>query len=183
MTDRFTDFRHLEQAIAPHDPAEIHGILCGMLCLESNLDSEHWLSCIADPMIITAAAREQLRELFSVTVSQVNDAELSFFPLLPEDEADVPLSYRTEALGHWCQGFLAGLGLAGLDKEQAFAAEVDEFLRDLVEISKVDPDLDEAEEEQSEQAYTEIVEYVRMGVLLINHTLQSTRPAHPSPVH
>ena len=34
-------------------------------------------------------------------------------PLLPCD--DTPLSQRVQALGGWCEGFLFGAGLTGID--------------------------------------------------------------------
>jgi len=59
-------------------------------------------------------------------------------------------------------------------EEKALPADVREILRDLVEISKVAFEAAEAGEEE-ERAYAEIVEYVRVGVLLINEEMHPVK--------
>ena len=49
--------------------------------------------------------------------------------------------------------------------------DVAELVRDITEISRADFEIEEADEDD-EQAFSEVVEYVRMGVLLINDELQ-----------
>jgi uncharacterized protein YgfB (UPF0149 family) len=185
MTDSISKFSRIEQALASYDPTEIHGILCGMLCINNTMDGKTWLNQISDILsgTPTAQAEDYLLDLFSVTVSQLDDDSLGFFLLLPPDEI-TSLSCRTEALGNWCQGFMAGLGLAGMSKHQNLPAEIREFLTDLTEISKVDFNLDETENAASEEAYMEIVEYVRMGVLLVHQIFRSQSPSGtPSLLH
>jgi uncharacterized protein YgfB (UPF0149 family) len=88
--------------------------------------------------------------------------------LLPDDEAN--MSVRAESLGFWCQGFLTGLGLAGLSTVSGLPDEVQDFLSDISHIARVGFDGDNPDEED-EVAYTDIVEYLRMGVMLINQEL------------
>lgn len=95
--------------------------------------------------------------------------------MLPAD-AD-PLDLRAESLSRWCQGFLAGLALGGLDKDWTLAPEMQEFLQDVVEISRLDFNTGDNAED-SEVAYAEIAEYLRMGVLLINAELCPPVPAY-----
>ena len=67
---------------------------------------------------------------------------------------------------------MAGLGLSGMGKRQPIAAEIKEFLLDLTNISQVVCDAEQDQDEE-EQAFTEIVEYVRVGVLTVHQEFQS----------
>jgi hypothetical protein len=89
--------------------------------------------------------------------------------LLPAD--DELLSSRTEALSQWCAGFLFGLALGGFREEVAMPDNVSEVMKDFSEISRAGFTSD-ATDEADEAAYMEIVEYVRMGVLLLYEELQ-----------
>ena len=88
------------------------------------------------------------------------------------------LDVRAEALGLWCQGFVSGLG-TGLGGQSGLSPEGEEFLRDLTEISRVGFDADSTDE-ADETAYAEIVEYVRVGVVLMGEELRP-RPVTRAP--
>ena len=179
MTDRsiLPDHARIDAALnsrdVKHDPSEIHGALWGMLCVEAGVDYTSWVTRMRRDLFggnVDAELPDMLLEaLFAASVCQLADDELSFSLLLPED--DVPLGGRTRCLGHWCEGFLLGLTWAAEPWNPRLSAEAREFIRDLTEISRVDSDIDAADE-QDEQAFAEIVEYVRMGVLLVNQELR-----------
>jgi len=103
------------------------------------------------------------------TRAQLCDPGLGFYLLLPADEA-LDEQGRTEALVQWCDGLLYGLALAGLGERQDLPDLVREFLNDVAQICRAS--VDDWPEEADEAAYTELVEYLRMGVLLINEELQ-----------
>ncbi|MEJ2178828.1 MAG: UPF0149 family protein [Gammaproteobacteria bacterium] len=76
------------------------------------------------------------------------------------------LEDRTMALSQWCSGFLASLGSGGEDALNVMSDDANEALTDLKQISAADvTDTDESEED--ENAFTEIVEYVRVATLMI----------------
>jgi uncharacterized protein YgfB (UPF0149 family) len=161
------------------DPAQAHGMLCGMLCADPTLDSQPWLAQLrSETMAENLLSREILLELFAATVSQLDDETLGFTLLLPDDGTD--LSRRADALGHWCQGFISGLGAGGLIDDSAMSAEVHEVLVDLDKIARVGFETEDADEED-EVAYAEIVEYVRIAVMLLSQESRSTRIEHPAP--
>ena len=83
---------------------------------------------------------------------------------------------RALALSQWCQGFLYGFGTGGPCRASELTAEVEEVLRDLTHISQASVDTG-ADAEEEEQAYAEIVEYVRVGVQLIHDELIELRAA------
>lgn len=165
-------FEYAQASLAYHNASEVHGLLCGMLCINGSLNSEVWLNFVADEMpedkSLTKDAQNLLLELLRTTLTQLKADGFNFTLLLPCDRTS--LQRRTLSLGSWCQGFLTGLGLGGMQSGQALSAEVDEFLQDLLNIARVGFDTDDTREED-ERAYTEIVEYVRIGVLLVEQEL------------
>ena len=174
MTDYhiiFPEFARLGKSLDPHDPSEVHGILCGMLCADSALDSDTWLERLSREVAEDdVPVDDTLLELFNATVSQLNDDELRFSLLLPDDE--MLLGTRAASLGRWCQGFLFGLGLGGMEGGPKLPAEGWEFLNDVTTISRLGFDTVEAGDED-EEAYAEIVEYIRVGVMLVKRELHS----------
>ncbi|MEJ2645024.1 MAG: UPF0149 family protein [Gammaproteobacteria bacterium] len=166
----------LQQAGAIPDAAESHGILCGLTCAGGRPDAQAWMGQVladTDPAnAMVVPCRSVLEQLYQDTMGQLNDSALDFRLLLPMD-AD-PLPDRAKALGKWCEGFLFGLGMGGVKDTASLPGTVPELIKDMSEISRVEFDID-SPEDADEAAYTEIVEYVRVGVLLINEELHPTK--------
>ena len=149
--------------------AECHGLLCGMVCRESSRSPGDFLEQLAALELVVSPGRAlhaALADAWRSTVEQLADEDMGFALWLPDD--DEPLEHRTAALAHWCSGFLAGLGSAGpLD---ALSREASEAIADLQEIARAElaPSEDgDADTEEDEVAYTEIVEYVRIVALMM----------------
>ncbi len=187
-------FPELEDTLAaagsPTEAAEAHGSLCGALCAQAPLRFETWVEELlpdtdggvpVDGGEDTDAGRHLtvLRSVFSQTSEELGGDSMQFAPLLPDD--DEPLHGRTSALAHWCEGFLYGLGASGLTSLEALPGEVGEIVRDMTEISRASTESDEVTE-TDEQAYAELVEYIRVGVQLIYDELEPLRstPLPPS---
>jgi yecA family protein len=149
--------------------AEAHGLMSGMLCVDSATDTNQWLSDFfgTDTPLPDISVRRCLTDLFTVTRQQLEDFDFSYVLLLPDD--DEPLAERALALGEWCQGFLLGIGYAG--KDSGWPGECTGILKDLLEIGRLDP---EAAGEADESAYVELTEYVRIGVQVIRTEFHST---------
>ncbi len=160
----------LQQARALADLPEAHGTLVGALCAGQGFTFEHWLREVfpeAEPGVAAAG----MQALFDWTRSSLAAGEL-LEPLLPADDA--PIGERAQALGEWCQGFLYGLGTSVLPDPEHLPEPVAEVVRDLTAITRVGADPDESEEE-NEQAYAELVEFVRVAVQLLHEELASFR--------
>ena len=158
---------HLESEV---DAAECHGVLCGMLCSPNGFDTMHWLQHLtgyAEELGHALAPGHALTELVHFTVRGMDSDDYGFEILLPDD--DEPLIARAGALGSWCRGFLSGFGVTR--GAATMSAESREFLGDLYQISQVDPR--EAGSEVGEQAFTEIVEYARIGTILLREENRS----------
>ena len=170
----------LEQLGANVDAAESHGTLCALLIDNTTLSS--WLGHTLDelPERGNVLAEEQLgvlKQLFEDTRSQLGNEDLDFELLLPDESEDFGL--RLLGLAGWCQGFLYGVGVAGIGDEERLDQESRECLSDLLEISKLRHD--EEASEEAEMQFAEIAEHVRMATLLLNESLNPLKP--PPTVH
>jgi uncharacterized protein len=164
---------HLQAAAAATDAAECHGFVTGVLCAAGGMDPAAWLPHLFgavdwDSRAVQEAARA-VAVLFQGLREQINSPELEFALLLPADE--LPLRERVESLAHWCEGFTTGLGLGGLNKERPLSEDSQGFLQDVTDIARVAFDF-ESPAEDDEQAYMELQEYLRMGVLVLHDELQ-----------
>ena len=154
--------------------AEAHGMVCGLLCVCRNMDDPNWLAerlehVPAPGDVLAGEAKELLEQLRVESLGQLNDPELGFELLLPAEEQS--LYARVTALRDWCQGFLSGFGTIPASNTAVLPDEVNELLADFVEITKVEADTDEQAEDEAEGSFVQVVEYVRMGVLLIYEEL------------
>jgi hypothetical protein len=164
--------------------AEGHGCLCGALCTSAQYPLERWLEEIVPEEEIVSEDDERsddngqgaLRLLFADTLRALRGEDMDFELLLPDD--DVTLEGRASALSQWCQGFLYGFGTGQPVKMEELPADVSEVLRDLTHIGRASVELGENSEEE-EQAYAEVVEYVRVGVQLIHDEFREVRDNAP----
>ncbi|MCK5872536.1 MAG: UPF0149 family protein [Methylococcales bacterium] len=151
--------------------AEAHGIATAMLCSNPQSESYEWLNTLFDENTqITADDRSLLVNLFEQTQSLLipEDSQFEFDLLLPEGD---DLSEIISALMQWCQGFLWAMGCASLpDKGQD---DTKEILRDMIEFTKLDSAV-ENDDDDAENAFMEIHQYLRAAVLIIRDDINST---------
>jgi hypothetical protein len=160
--------------------AEAHGCLCGALCACRSYPPAEWLEeLLPDPDTEAAAGTLEgpLGALYVGTRAVLAERDMEFVPLLPDDEE--PLPQRVEALATWCSGFLYGFGASGAAPASSLEGEVGEVLADLAEISRVGA-VGSAAGEVEEEAYAELVEFLRVGVQLVYDQLEAARAAQPS---
>src|SRR5258705_12555250 len=110
--------------------------------------------------------------LFNETSQALGGQGMEFSPLLPDDDA--PLAERATSLGGWCQGFLYGIGAGKLASVAELPGDLPEVIRDFTEISRAAVD-DADSAETNEQAYVELVEFVRVSAQLVFDELAPLR--------
>lgn len=160
------------------DPAEFHGQLCGLLCRGDSADRA--LGETGAPAQHPQGAN--LRRLGTGSLADLTEPESRFIPLLPEDTSH--LADRIDALASWCESFLYGLALRPGLKVEALSAEAQELIQDFTQISRAGLGEDEqAMGEDEELAYSELVEYVRVGVQVIFLEMTSGRPPDSATLH
>ena len=155
-----------------------HGILCGFACVKPDLSLDDWLNEVLVNIDLNnlneKSAHEELAQVFNETLSQLNDETLDFQLLIADEDAR--LGEQANTLIEWCQGYLVGLGL---QKVSTTDEDVLEMIKDFSEISKLDAAV--LDTEQNAQDLNEIIEFVRMGTLLIQETLQPSKQNYISP--
>jgi len=174
----FQDVLHLSRGnLDAAELSECHGILCGMICGESGQTAADFMSQLSSLQLTVdtdSVLQDALIEVFNSTTQQLADEELRFNLWLPDD--DRPLDERTESLAQWCTGFLAGIGLGG--PLQSLSEEAAEALADLRQIARAgfslraDDESESSVDEENEQAFCEIVEYVRVVTLILREELR-----------
>ncbi len=115
--------------------------------------------------VVAEAALKVLSNMYQATKAQFLAHDMQFDLLLPSDEEKFYV--RIDALAMWCQGFLSGLGLMEINYTKG-SAEVQEAITDLIDMSRLQYDGEITGQEEEEKAYTELVEYTKVAVLLIH---------------
>ncbi|WP_116812051.1 UPF0149 family protein [Steroidobacter cummioxidans] len=154
--------------------AEAHGCLVGALCTSPHYPLERWLEeVIPDADLRDGDDQQALRLLYADTLNALRGEDMDFEALLPDD--DIALATRAAGLSQWCQGFLYGFGTGQVDnpavKQEELPGNVNEILNDLTHIGRASVELEGEGNESEEEAYAEVVEYVRVGVQLIHDEL------------
>ena len=165
------------------DLAECHGVLCGLLCRESAETANEYMQYLMALQLVVQpghALDAILVEAFESTVQQLADEDMGFALWLPDD--DESLEERTIALAQWCSGFLAGLASGG--QFDTLSEEASEAIEDLQQIASAEltASNNEAEDnEDDEEALTEIIEYVRVVTLMMREDFRG--PGSDDAIH
>ncbi|MBL4814709.1 MAG: UPF0149 family protein [Shewanella sp.] len=155
----------LEAAEIGQTPVEVHGALVGIICGGVELSKDTWckplLELMNDGHSLPDPLHQLIEELYQDTLTRVSDIEFGFSPMLPEEEE--PLTKRVEALSLWVQSFLTGIAMVQPKIDKA-SADLQEVIKDLADIALVEFDV--AEDEESESAYMELMEFAKVAALL-----------------
>jgi uncharacterized protein YgfB (UPF0149 family) len=152
--------------------SDLHGSLTGFLCGGGVADARGWLAALeldVDNDTVNLPP-DVLERLYRQCREWLADPDLAFEPLLPA--SDTSLERRADALVEWCRGFLGGLGLAGVSRQHGLSAEGAEILRDFGTIAGTR--FEYADSEEDESALSEVIEFIRVGVLLLHAEIASS---------
>lgn len=177
LPDPFPEYGEFSAVLArcgaPQSPAEAQGFALGMQLAGVNAPRVRWqqeLYSDFDPAdVLAGECRALLDRLFASVFAREEQGQQTITLLLPQDV--VVDSRRLGALRDWCQGFLYGVGLGGDISATHESEQMQDLLRDIAEIARLDvDDVDNTRENQS--ALIEIEEYLRVGVLLLRDQLR-----------
>ncbi|MCW0307227.1 hypothetical protein NB724_002113 [Pantoea ananatis] len=176
------DYNALAAALSQHGvgmtPAEMHGLLSGILC-GGNADNS-WKTLVHDlaneGMAFSQTLSLPLQSLHESIATTLEDDGFLFQLMLPDDD-DITVFDRADALAGWVNHFLLGLGVTQpkLDK---VTGETGEAIDDLRTIAQLGYDEDE-DQEELEQSLEEVIEYVRVAALLCHDTFTRPQPTAP----
>lgn len=152
--------------------AELHGFISGMLA-GGNQD-ESWYVLLQDMMNNGQAIKQPLshtiKQLYNQTKQQLNDDNFEFQLLLSEGT----LFSQIDDMVDWINHFLLGLGLAQPQLAK-IKGDVGEAIYDLRQITQLGYDEDDDQNELA-FAFEEILEYVRMTVILCHDEFTDLNP-------
>lgn len=177
------DYMNLQELLhnidAAMEASEAHGALCGILCAQGSADINVWQQHVAGTEagnnVAIDKVADELQQMYLATIAALNNEVAEFECLLADD--DEKLGDRVHSLAWWCQGFLYGLAAGGISKDSKLPEDSAELVADFIEISRVV--YDDEDVDSSEADYMELVEFVRVGVLLINEELQPVKRDKP----
>jgi yecA family protein len=145
--------------------SEIHGVLTGLVCAGFTFEDQNYMAMLndlfTDGNVFPSTVKAIIKQMYSELWADILDDDYAFQLMVPDDEDSIV--ERGHALGKWVQGFNLGFGLQ--QKNNPITSnEVKEVLTDFSEIANLSDEMEE--DEDTEQAYFEISEYVRISALL-----------------
>lgn len=158
----------LQQLDTPCTAAEAHGLISGFLCITKTYSQSCEKFILGEEHGRQHKVGAMLHDIYQLSLQDLQSEDFSFMLLLPVEQTDI--RQRVEALGLWCQGFIMALKLAEIELE---TDETREAWSDLREIAEIDGS-NLAAHQENENAYMEVVEHVRVSVMLIYQELQQT---------
>jgi uncharacterized protein len=169
----------LRRCGASWDAAQSHGLLSGRLAVAGADSGFDWLSQVLEGTDANDALRGEceamLGTLFESTYRQLAERQSEFEPLLPDGGDSTAV--RAAALAHWCEGFLHGLVSADHGdalKKRLSSEPLADIIKDMLQITRAIA-AEDAQSETDEQAYTELVEYLRVAAQLTYEELVGFR--------
>ena len=159
-------------------PAEMHGLISGMLCGGKNESSWQTLlhELTNEGLAFSKNLADILRQMYGAIADSLEDDGFLFQLYIPDGE-ETTVFDRADALSGWVNHFLLGLGVTQpkLDK---VPDETGEAIDDLRNIAQLGYDEDD-DQEELEMSLEEIIEYVRVAALLCHDTFTRTQPLAP----
>lgn len=164
----YDDWTHkLDQNAMMASAAEVHGLIAGMLSAGMTADAGMMLPVLHDFLndgqAVNVELKSQIGSLITETAKQLDDEELGFLLLLPND--DEALAERLEALVEWSQSFLVGFAIQQHDLS-VFSDDVREAIEQLTEVTRIDVYTpDDSSDAENEESYFLVLEHVRVLVM------------------
>ncbi|MEQ8205780.1 MAG: UPF0149 family protein, partial [Woeseia sp.] len=177
------DYDELEAALrrcgSTWEVAQAHGLLCSRLATEGAPAGQAWLEQVLDGVDAGNAARAECEAMLIAvhgsSYQQLSERQSAFNLMLPDEYAST--SARAEALGHWCEGYLHGLVSGQRNdkvRERLSVEPLADLIKDMLQITRAAAD-DEGADDETEAAYVELVEYVRVAAQLAFEELADVR--------
>ncbi|MFV0448447.1 MAG: YecA family protein [Vibrio sp.] len=163
----------LKSASLGVNPAELHGLLTGMLAGGLSLKDDSWQPLIFDytndGMGWPVKTLELAKQLLAATNAELTDTSMELNLILPIGDGAEALFDFADGVADWVNHFISGLGLVGAAINKT-SSDAKEALEDLEEITKLGIDEDDDLEEQA-QLLEQVLEHVKACVLLLHAEL------------
>ncbi|ELV8720000.1 YecA family protein [Vibrio harveyi] len=167
----------LKSASLAVTPAELHGLLVGMLSGGLAINDQTWQPILFDytneGMGWPSSALALAQSVFQVTVNELTGTSMELSLLLPDEAGEEGLFVLADGVSDFVNHFISGMGLAGIAIDKA-SDDAKEALADLEEIAKLGIDEDDDLGEQA-LLLEQVIEHVKACVLTI-HAEFGARP-------
>ncbi|ELY1988911.1 YecA family protein [Vibrio harveyi] len=167
----------LKSASLAVTPAELHGLLVGMLSGGLAINDQTWQPILFDytneGMGWPSSALALAQSVFQVTVNELTGTSMELSLLLPDEVGEEGLFALADGVSDFVNHFISGMGLAGIAIDKA-SDDAKEALADLEEIAKLGIDEDDDLGEQA-LLLEQVIEHVKACVLTI-HAEFGARP-------
>ena len=159
-------------------PSELHGWLCGQLVQGTVRTEQDWLKDAAIYLerehIESDEIANALGSLYTQSFHELAGSGFSLCLVLPDDDSELAL--RAGCMGLWCQGFVAGFGHAKLS---GLSEDARESFAHMEQISRISSG-ELGDSEENEEDLMQLVEYVRMAVILLYSEVFGAEGNEPS---
>ena len=146
--------------------SEAHGLLTGLACRGISTTE------IGNRMHLFQFSSGEdtsvLEGLFELILRDLESNSPTFNLLLGGDEEHIVV--RVDEIASWCGGFVQGFCHDGDSAISEQSAEVQEIIQDIMDICGMEVDLSDSmshDLEEEEKAFSEVEEYLRIGVQII----------------
>ncbi|MBM7037915.1 YecA/YgfB family protein [Vibrio ulleungensis] len=169
--------QELSQQSLAVTPAEMQGLLIGMICGGVTTSEATWQPMLFDytndGMGWPMSALNYANTVFDFASNELGDGSFELSMLLPDGD---DLMTYADAVTEWVNHFISGVGLANA-KLNKLPADVKEAMGDLEEISKLGIDENDDLEEQAD-LLEQVLEHVKACVLTVYVELaRQTKPS------
>jgi uncharacterized protein YgfB (UPF0149 family) len=169
--------QELSQQSLAVTPAEMQGLLIGMICGGVTTSEAIWQPMLFDytndGMGWPMSALNYANTVFDFASNELGDGSFELSMLLPDGD---DLMAYADAVTEWVNHFISGVGLANA-KLNKLPADVKEAMGDLEEISKLGIDENDDLEEQAD-LLEQVLEHVKACVLTVHVELaRQTKPS------
>lgn len=162
----FADF--LLDSGAYLEACELHGMLCGFICNGLVAPNAIWMNLLLLSVNDSqrTAVERQVNELFKISLDQLASFGFEFDLLLPASEEGQDL-LGISKLSQWSESFLLGLQATSGKSPQKWSKDVEEAIDDIRKVSKIYNQVLQCKEPFDEEAFTALLEHVKVSVMLI----------------
>ena len=164
------------------NPSALHGAMAGLLGAGFSPKNEHHFAATVAALEkslaidLTGDLVDFVSRLSLATLSAIQDADYTFQPLLPADDAS--LEERLLSVSEWSRGFLSGF-TQGITQREATGDLIPgmtaDALKDMAAIAQVDPE--ETDSDEAERQLEDVIEYIRFAAINIVTEAQALQEA------
>lgn len=174
----------LQAASLAINPAELHGLIAGMLAGGLTLNDQSWQPLLFDytndGMGWPTSALEKAKQLLLATQAELASDDFKLTLLVPITDDTNALFQFADGVADWVNHFISGLGLMAVTMS-GLSSHAKEALQDLEEIAKLGVD-EEDDLDQQAQLLEHVIEHIKACVFMLYIEFKGTVNPDTKPI-